>query len=82
LWRKLHTKENPTPEWFANWIKQVPGSTCKCRSWLQEYLRESPPRYDDFSAWAVELHNAVNAKLGKPIWVASSVAMPADVQTA
>jgi hypothetical protein len=77
LWRELHTKQDPTPEWFSDWVSRVPGSSCKCQSWLQEYLRESPPRYDDFAAWSVELHNAVNAKLGKPTWVASSVLMPA-----
>jgi len=82
LWRELHTKENPDSEWFADWVSRVPGSTCKCQSWLKDYLQESPPRYEDFAAWAVECHNAVNAKLGKPIWVASEVAMPADEPTA
>ena len=69
LWRELHSKQDPTPEWFSDWIGRVPGSSCKCQSWLKDYLRESPPRFDDFQAWSVEMHNAVNRKLGKPIWV-------------
>jgi len=68
LWRELHSEQNPTPEWFADWVARVPNFGCGCRSWLREYLRDNPPRFDDFYSWSVELHNAVNAKLGKPVW--------------
>jgi len=70
LWRELHSEQNPTPEWFADWVSRVPNFGCSCRSWLREYIRDNPPRFDDFYAWSVDLHNAVNAKLGKPVWVA------------
>jgi hypothetical protein len=72
LWLELHSKENPSPEWFANWVGRVPNFGCGCRSWLREYLRKNPPRYDDFYAWSVEVHNAVNVKLGRPIWTGTT----------
>ena len=68
LWQELHEKQNPTPEWFRNWVSRVPNFGCSCRSWLREYLRENPPRFDDFYAWSVELHNSVSRKLGKLLW--------------
>lgn len=72
LWLEIHTKVNPTPEWFSDWVSRVPNFGCGCRSWLVEYLKKNPPRYDDFPGWGIELHNAVNLKKGKPIWSPST----------
>jgi len=68
LWAELHSIHAPTPEWFARWLARVPQASCGCRKWLAEYIDDHPPDYHDFARWSVELHNAVNAKLGKPIW--------------
>ena len=68
LWQELHTKQDATPEWFADWVARVPSFGCGCQSWLAEYLVGHPPRYEDFYEWSVECHDAVNAKLGKPDW--------------
>lgn len=70
LWLELHTKEDPTPEWFETWIARVPNFGCGCRSWLRDYLKTNPPRYDDWYDWTVALHNAVNLKRGVPVWTA------------
>lgn len=69
LWRELHSQQDATPEWFADWVKRVPNFGCGCRNWLKEYLQKNPPIYGEgFYEWTVTLHDAVNAKLGKPIW--------------
>lgn len=72
LWAEIHSQQDATPEWFADWVSRVPNFDCSCRNWLTEYLKTNPVRYDDFAAWAIEMHNAVNIKIGKPIWVESA----------
>ena len=67
LWLELHGEENPTPEWFSDWVGRVPNFGCGCRSWLREWLRKNPPDFDGFGSWASGLHNEVNRKLGKPM---------------
>ncbi len=67
LWNEIHEKQDPTPEWFADWCRRVP-KTCGCDRWLTAYLVSNPPRYDDWYPWTVEMHNAVNVKVGNPIW--------------
>ena len=68
LWSELHTKQDATPEWFADWVARVPSFGCGCQAWLKDYLAGNPPRYEDFYGWSVLTHDAVNVKLGKPIW--------------
>jgi hypothetical protein len=68
LWAELHAKEDPTPGWFESWVKRVPQASCGCQRWLAEYLKTNPPRYNEWYPWTVELHNAVNVKINKPIW--------------
>ena len=67
-WRELHTQRNLTPEWFADWLSRIPNYGCSCRSEFKTILERIPVRYDDFFEWSVEVHNAVNEKLGKPIF--------------
>jgi hypothetical protein len=67
LWAELHSKKNPTQEWFESWLLRVP-EFCGCQTSFREYLPTNPPRYDDWRRWSVEAHNWVNAKLGKPLW--------------
>lgn len=68
-WVALHTERNPTREWFeAEWKPLIPQG-CGCSGSANELLDQNPPRFDspeDFFAWSVEYHNAVNRKLGKP----------------
>jgi len=67
LWAELHSKQDPTPEWFAGWLARIPRFGCACRKDFEAIIEANPPRYDDLFAWSVEAHNAVNAKLNKPI---------------
>jgi glycosyltransferase involved in cell wall biosynthesis len=67
LWDEIHTRDNPDAEWFATWRARVPSfSGCGCGEFLDDYCVTHPPRFDDFPRWSWELHNAVNAKLGRP----------------
>lgn len=65
LWSECHTKQDATPEWFADWIERVPKSCCgkDLKTTLDEL---GPPDYADWFPFSVRLHNAVNRKLGKP----------------
>ena len=74
LWAELHGKHNPTPEWFKDWLSRVPNIDCGCQDTFRNYVKETPPDFDDFYAWSVKAHNWVNAKLGKPIFHPRSAA--------
>jgi hypothetical protein len=66
LWHEAHTKEEPTQEWWDDWLSRVPNVTCDCRAWVMRWIELNPIDWDDFHSWIVDLHNAVNEKLGKP----------------
>lgn len=69
LWDEIHTRENPDAEWFATWRARVPSfSDCGCSVFLDDYCVINPPRFDNFPRWSWELHNAVNAKLGRALF--------------
>lgn len=63
-WKKLHT-ETFDAEKFEKWIERIPGCST-CRDNFRKLIESNPPRYDDWCRWTWEIHNAVNAKLGKP----------------
>lgn len=65
LWRELHS--DVTFDHLLEWESKIPSYGCSCKLFYHEWKASNPPRKDDFFAWTVELHNAVNAKLGKPI---------------
>jgi len=66
-WSELHTKQDPTQQWFDDWVKRIPRYGCNCEQNLRPLLKESPIEFGDgFFASTVCLHNAVNRKLGKP----------------
>ena len=55
-------------EYIQTFTSQVPKYTspkCKCVEFWQGWLKMNPPTYDDYFAWTVRAHNAVNVKLGK-----------------
>lgn len=60
-WAELHTKKDATPEWFQRWLNRVPNFGCGCKDKAEAILLLIPPRYDDWFAWSVEFHNAINA---------------------
>lgn len=65
LWTELHT-EVRTKEQFESWVARVPNFVgCGCASWLRDYLAKCPPPDGDLAKYGWDLHNAVNAKLGK-----------------
>ena len=65
LWNELHGKQNPTQEWFDDWLKRIPNIGCDCKAWLLEYLTNNTPQFNDWRDWTWRLHNAVNIKLEK-----------------
>jgi hypothetical protein len=66
-WTKLHSYTGCDPQWLDIWQYLIP-QRCDCKDGYQRILAEMPPDYtspEAFFAWGVNLHNAVNAKLGK-----------------
>jgi hypothetical protein len=67
-WAKLHSYRGCDPQWLDIWQYLIP-QRCDCKDGYQRILVEMPPDFlspEAFFAWGVRLHNAVNAKLGKP----------------
>ncbi len=64
LWAELHT--SVTFATLSQWEVKIPNFACGCRKFYDSWVRSNPPRAADFFSWTVDLHNAVNAKLGKP----------------
>lgn len=63
LWSELHS--TVTIETLPQWEEKIPNYSCKCKAFYNAWKIDNPPRKDDFFAWTVELHNAVNRKLEK-----------------
>jgi hypothetical protein len=67
-WAKLHGYRGCDPQWLDIWQYLIPAR-CDCKDGFQRILKDLPPDHSSpeaFFAWGVALHNAVNAKLGKP----------------
>lgn len=67
-WAALHAMENPTPEEYQAWLAMVPSYGCLCRAHWDELTAKHPPDFENFPQWAIDRHNDVNIRLGKPIW--------------
>lgn len=70
-WSKLHEQALPengglTWVWLALWLQEIPCEDC--RKFAIRYVLTNPPEGTGQQAWAVQLHNAANLKLGKPLW--------------
>ena len=65
-WQELHCAKKPTQDWFADWIARTPAN-CGCGEDIAAIIKRLPPRFDDWFAYSVDLHNAINKKLGKPL---------------
>ena len=78
LWKELHTRalqnkgEDDTP-YLTEFSKKIPKYTrgCSCQEFWRIYIRTHPPKFgpnEEYFAWTVECHNAVNKKLNKPTY--------------
>jgi Erv1 / Alr family len=65
-WKELHTKEDPTQEWFDDWLARIPKICSKCAVDFAAIIARNPPRFSDWFRWTWEVHNEVNAKLNPP----------------
>jgi hypothetical protein len=68
-WAELHGCQEPTQQWYAEWLKTVPSFGCSCRKNWDELTTKYPPDFSSreaFFKWSVDRHNDVNRKLGKP----------------
>ena len=67
-WGYLHGYKGCDPQWLEIWQFLIP-QRCECKGGYQQIIAEMPPDFtspEAFFAWGVNLHNAVNRKLGKP----------------
>ena len=74
-WKLLHGEENPTRDWYVEWLREVPAYDCACADEWADLTRKNPPDFSSaeaFKAWAVARHNDVNRRLGKPQWPANA----------
>jgi len=74
LWIELHTRAldytgTNDALYILNFGRRIPRYTtgCACQEFWNIWIRANPPNYRDYFAWTVKAHNAVNAKLKKPI---------------
>jgi len=68
-WILLHDGSVSTIEQLTDWELLIPQYGCACKRFYAEWKAANPPDFtspEAFFAWGVNLHNAVNAKLGKP----------------
>lgn len=81
LWKELHSYRQKgdwskidADRWLSSWEQRIPNfSGCSCRDNYYELRSKLPPdtsTLDSFISWGIGIHNLVNEKLGKPIWIA------------
>lgn len=71
-WAKLHKRAlKPVADEVAEqaWLVMFgEGLPCgECKAFYMDYMKRKPVWFGEFFKWTVELHNAVNQKLGKPV---------------
>jgi hypothetical protein len=68
-WIALHDGTVFDAKSLADWELIIPQYGCPCKAFYRAWKAENAPDFSSpeaFFAWGVALHNAVNAKLGKP----------------
>ena len=82
LWREIHLRAINIPASSASnqqivsaetafinaWALKIPVKGCRCSAFWTVWYRSNPINFADYFAWTVSAHNAVNAKLGRPLW--------------
>jgi hypothetical protein len=76
-WKLLHAaaaEGTITGVWLEKtFFHHIPIFSCGCRREWLEILKAIPLRPADQVQWAIDVHNAVNVKLGKPVWTPPAV---------
>jgi hypothetical protein len=68
-WIALHNGSIVDAAGLSEWETTIPQYECGCRAFYAKYKADNSPDFstpEAFFAWGVNLHNAVNRKLGKP----------------
>lgn len=72
FWAELHLlglRHRPGKNmtgWLNDWRDSIPFNGCPCKEHLDEWMVENPPDWNRFFEWGIDLHNAVNIRIGKP----------------
>jgi len=71
-WTELHLfalrhSGKQSAGWFKDWVESLPFEGCPCQKHLLQFIGDNPPDWADFFEWTIELHNAVNIRIGKPL---------------
>ena len=71
-WAWLHSKaqaDSLTTERLAGeFLPMIPAYGCQCKREWQEILQKNPLPPTGQAQWAIDRHNDINQKLGKPLW--------------
>jgi Erv1 / Alr family len=65
-----HWNEAAAKQWFTEWLKTVPDTSCGCQKSWDKILEARPPDFSSalaFFTWSVAIHNDVNEMINKPI---------------
>ena len=52
--------------WFNDWAASLPFNGCPCEQHFNDWIAENPIDWENFFQWTIDLHNAVNMRIGKP----------------
>ncbi len=66
-WRELYGMNTPTTEKLVAFSQTLPSFGCSCSEHFLGYMAEHPPDFNDWFAWCVEAHNAVNIRQNKRV---------------
>lgn len=70
-WSELHLRAlkhagESDEKWLA-WFGIRVGGNCDCRQHWNKQIKITPPDFKNYFGWTVAMHNAVNARLEKPL---------------
>jgi hypothetical protein len=71
FWAELHllgVRHRPGKNmtgWLNDWRDSIPFNGCPCKEHLDNWFSENPPDWNRFFEWGIDLHNAVNLRIGK-----------------
>lgn len=81
MWKELHERAEAYPEipqvpereaeyqWLLSWVARIPSAKCDCAyKWHKMGLDFDLSCREGYVRSAIEVHNKVNATIGKPHW--------------